>query len=478
LRKNLISHILAARRRAAQRGKSRESAATTGRRELTAGLLLLMVGTGLGVVFTMYGPRALRAPMGLFNGLYILTTAIGATIIAFPTVRIYWALLFPGRPEKWLNVGESYGYWFLVWGPMLVTNLSAVILYPALRRSAVRFAMLLNRQVDVIPAACVGIAMSAYCFANLAAKGYLTASVLSGKSAGLYRENILLRVQIFKSLGDLHFACIYMGIPAIAMVALYHFAHRRSPAWLTLFTVLSGVLVFMYAATFTKSNVLIYGLEVTIGASLLGLIGFRGAVIAVSLGILTLSILTALLGGTDPLDLALAGVNIIFREASGVPYYLAIFPDQVPFTGIDFGLRTLGIGSEVTGNLIVADYMSPKNNWVQGSAAIAAHIAAYAQAGFVWSFVTMVAAGAWIAFSGQIRRIAHGAVVFSAFMGAMTTCYYLTQADFVGAFNVTYGYKWWLAALFLLIGMQNFMQQAMRPTRQQRSVVDARPSGS
>ncbi len=435
---------------------------------MAAGLLLLIFGTGLAVVTTVYGPKALRAPMGLFNGIYILTTAIGATVISFPSVRIFWALMFPGRDEKWLAVGDSYGYWFLVWGPMLVTNLSAVVLYPAFRRTGIQFARLLHKRVDIFPAACAGFAMSIYCFVNLAANGYLSVSVFSNKSAGLYRENILLRTQMFDTLGTLHFACIYMGIPAIAMVALYNFARRRSSAWLTLFILLSVVLVFMYAATLTKSNILIYGLEVTIGASLLGVIGLRGAILAVSLGVITLSVLTALLGGTDPLDLALAGLNVIFREASGVPYYLAIFPDQVPYTGIDFGLGKFGLGSEVTGNLIVANYMSPKNNWVQGSAAIAAHIASYAQAGFAWSFVTMVATGAWIAVSGQIRRIGHGAVVFSAFMGAMTTCYYLTQADFVGAFNVAYGYKWWLAALFLLTGIQTLMQQAMRPTMRQR----------
>ena len=232
---------------------------------------------------------------------------------------MFWALMFPGGDESWLAVTDTYGYWFLVCGPMLVTNLSAVILYPAFRRTGVQFARLLNKRVDIFPAACAGIAMSIYCFVNLASHGYLSVSVFSNKSAGLYRENIIMRTQMFNTLGTLHFACIYMGLPAIAMVALYYFARRRSPGWLTLFVVLSGVLVFMYAATLTKSNVLIYGLEVTIGAGLLGLIGLRGAAIAVSLGLLTLSVLTALLGGTDPLDVTLAGLNIIFREASGVP---------------------------------------------------------------------------------------------------------------------------------------------------------------
>ncbi len=431
---------------------------------LTAGLLLLMFGSGLAVATTTLGPKALRAPVGLFNGMYILTIAIGATILTFPGVKEFWTVIYPTMDDKWLTGSGAYGYWFLVWGPMLVTNLSAVIFYPGLRRAGVQFARLINIRVDIFPAACAGFSMAIYCFANLALRGYSSVSVFSGKSIGIYRENILLRVEMFNSLGTLHFACIYMGIPAIAMVALYNFSRRRSPAWLTLFVVLSGILVFMYSATLTKSNVLIYGLEVTIGAGLLGLIGFRGMILAATLGILTLSILMSLLAGNDPLDLALAGLNLIFREASGVPFYLGIYPDQVPFTGIDLGLRQFGVGPEVSANLTVANYMSPESTWVQSSAAIAAHIASYAQGGFAWSFVTMVAAGAWIAFAGQIKRITHGAVVFSAFMGAMTTCYYLTQADFVGAFTVAYGYKWWIAALLLLIGIQTLMQRAIRPS--------------
>ncbi len=431
---------------------------------MTPGLLLLMLGSGLAFATTIYGPRALRAPMGLFNGMYILTTAIGATIFTFPIAREFWELRFPAIDEDWLPTGGSFGYWFLVWGPMLITNFSAVIFYPLMRPAAIQFARLVNRHVDILPTACAGLSLSAYCLVNLAFRGYLSVNVFSAKSIGMYRENILLRVEMFNTLGTLHFACIYMGIPAIAMVALYNFSRRRNLAWLILFVVLSAILVFMYATTLTKSNILIYGLEVTIGAGVLGLIRLRGGVLAAILGILTLSVLMSLLSGTGSLDIAIAGLNIIFREASGVPFYLGIFPDQIPFTGIDLGLRQFGIGPEVTANLTVANFMSPESTWVQGAAAIAAHISSYAQGGFSWSFVTMVVIGAWIAFSGQLHKITHGAVVFSAFIGSLTTCYYLTQADFVGAFTVAYGYKWWIASLFFLIGIQTLMQRAIEPS--------------
>ena len=43
----------------------------------------------------------------------------------------------------------------------------------------------------------------------------------------------------------------------------------------------------------------------------------------------------------------------------------------------------------------------------------------------------------------------------------MITCYYLSQADFVGAFNVAYGYRWWLVSLLLLLAVQRVLELAL-----------------
>jgi hypothetical protein len=143
---------------------------------------------------------------------------------------------------------------------------------------------------------------------------------------------------------------------------------------------------------------------------------------------------------------------------------MAIFPHQVPFSGIDLGLGRFGIGPQITTNLIVSNFMFPHDTWVQGAVPAAAQISAYAQGGYSWSFVTMLIVGVWIAGCGQLGRIARNPLVFSAFIGSIVTCYYLSQADLVGAFNVAYGYKWWLAGLLLLIGVQRILELALRTT--------------
>jgi len=154
---------------------------------VTVPLVFLLLGSALAFATTAYAPKALRVPVSVFNGVYILTVAIGATVITVPDIRYVWALMFPNMDEKWLAEGGNPGYWFIVWGPMLVTNAAALVFYPRLRAAGVVFAKLMNVRIDVLPAACAGLMMSFYCLANLAYRGYLSVSVLSSKSTGLYR---------------------------------------------------------------------------------------------------------------------------------------------------------------------------------------------------------------------------------------------------------------------------------------------------
>lgn len=402
--------------------------------------------------------------MFVFNGMYVLTTAIGATILTWPPIREFWALMFPTMDERWLTPGEDWGYWFVLWGPLIATNVAALVAYRHLRKPAVVGARMLRARVDVLAAAIVGLGLCAYCFLNLAYRGHLGAGIFNSSLAGSYRLNIEMRAELFGDLGTLHFAFVYMAIPSIILVAFHGAVRQKSAAWLALMLVLSGLLCFLYAATFTKSNILIFGLELAIAARLLGLIGIWGLVGAGAAGIFVLMVLSSLLAGSSILDVAFNVYNVIFREASGVPFYMGIFPQQVPFSGIDLGLGGFGIGPKVTTNLIVSNYMFPHDTWVQGAVPAAAQISAYAQAGYLWSFVTMLLVGVWIGACGQLGRIARNPVVFSALIGSIVTCYYLSQADLVGAFNVAYGYKWWVAGLLLLIAVQRSLELALWTT--------------
>jgi hypothetical protein len=406
-------------------------------------------------------PQHLKLPLKVFIWFYVLTTATGATLLSVPLIQALWLLTVPGLDASWLAPAQSWGYWFMVWAPLIVTAISSVWFYPRVRAPVTVAARLLEQRVDVLPATLVAALMCGYCLVNLGVNGYLGVSPLSGELVGLYRLNIALRTEMFRVLGTLHFACIYMGIPAVAIVAFCNAARGRGRAWTGLFIGLSLALTILYAATLTKSNILIYGIEVVVAAQVLGIIRLRGLVVSVIVGTLVLSWLTALLSGSDPLDVAITGYNILFREASNVPFYLAIFPQQIPYVGIDVGLGGFGIGPTVPTNQVVSNFMFPRDTWVQGAAPAAAHVMAYAQGGYLWALITMILVGLWIGVSAQLKRVARNPLVFSAFIGSVTTCYYLSQGDLVGAFTVAYGYRWWLGALLVLIAAQRVLQLAL-----------------
>ena len=427
---------------------------------LLVGIACTLLALVAQVLLVRAAPLPLRTPLVVFATLYVLTTAIGATVLAVPLIRDLWTATYPTMDSKWITPGDSWGYWFIVWGPLPVCAAAALWFYPRVRGTVTRVQRLYARRVDLLAASIVGAALCAYCFINLGLRGYLGVSLLNSELIGRYKENITLRAEMFSSLGALHFAAIYMGIPAIAIVAFCSAMRTGMLRWWILFGLLSMALILLYAATLTKANVLIFGIQIVVAAQMLGLIRLRGLLIAVLGGVAVLVVLSALLAGT--LDLALSGYNIIFREASDVPFYLAVFPSQLPFVGIDVGLGALGIGPTVPTNEMVANFMYPHETWVQGAAPAAAPVMAYAQAGYPWAFVTMVFMGLWFAVAGQMRRWVGNPVAFSAFVGATTTCYYLSQSDLIGAFNTGYGFKWWVAALLLLIGTQRVLELALR----------------
>jgi hypothetical protein len=370
--------------------------------------------------------------------------------------------MFPGMDQRWLDFGDTPGYWFMVWGPLFITTAAAARSYGAMRRPALACARLMRAHVDILPAALLGFALVAYCIFNLAQKGYLGVSLISGELTGQYRLNIKLRSDMFNVLGTLHFACIYAGIPAIAMVAFHQAVHQRSRHWLMLFAALSLALCFLYVSTLTKSNILIYGIEIAAAAQVVGLLRLRGALFAAAAGTMVLTGLSSLLSGTDPLDVLLTGYNILFREASNVPFYLAVFPNQISFVGLDLGLGGFGIGPTLPTNEIVSNFMWPKDTWVQGAAPAAAHVMAYAEGGYWWAAVTMAIVGVWIGCTGALRKTVRNPITFSGFIGAIAVCYYMSQSNVVGAFNVGYGYRWWLAALIALMGLQRLLESALK----------------
>jgi len=415
---------------------------------------------------------SLRIALAIYNGFYLLTSVVGAVLVTDSSFQLLWMLVYPGMDVTWLNPGGAYRYWILVLGPLLVVNFVASRLYMPFRPAATAVARNLDFNVSIVSVSLVGVAMVAYCLFNLASQGFLGAGLPGAENVGVYRENIQLRAEMARALGDMHYGFVYMGIPAVCIASFFRALQVRSLAWWGLTFCLFVALCILYVSTLTKGNIVVFFVALGVAAYLMGAIRVRGMVIIGLGSIAVLTSLDALLAGTGLFEFAATGSNIILRMSSGIPFYVDVFPAQEPFVGIDYGLQWFGIGPEVPANLVVFNYMYPKITWVQGAAPAAAHISAYAQGGIGWSIVTMILIGGVIAFFGMLGSVARSALARSAFVGGTISCYYSTQVDFAGMINHSYGYKWWLAGILTILAVELGLRWFTQPSA---SLAAAKP---
>lgn len=419
---------------------------------LAISLVIISVATTVRAFANASPP--LRIPLAVFNGFYMLTSVIGAILVTHPDFQFLWSIAAGGADVGWLLPGSTADYWIIVLAPFIVVNVAAPLLFVRMRAAAIGVARNLGFRVSWPSVAVPGILMLVYCVFNLAQHGYLGLGLLSSDNVGSYRENIQLREAMARELGDAHFGIVYMALPAVCITALVRAARTRSAIWWLLFGALSSGAVFMYLTTLTKSNLLIFFIGVGVAIYMMRLIGLRGVALAAALALLMLSAQEALLAGSGWLEFFATTSNVVMRLSSAIPFYVEVFPQQEPFVGVDYGLGWFGIGPDVSPNLLVFNYMFPKITWVQGAAPAAAHVAAYAQAGLWFSFLTMILVAAVIAFFGALGKVARSALARAAFVGGCVMCYYATQTDFVGTINHSYGYKWWLFGLLSIAAFE------------------------
>ena len=421
---------------------------------------VLTAGVGAAAIAIRGAPTPLRTPLLVYNVLYVVTSAVGATALGDPTVRALWMLSQPTMDASWLTAWDKTTYWCLVWAPLLLVNLSARIFYRRFQLAGRAVSRWTDLGVQPISIAAVAVVMFTYCLLNLALHGYLGFGLLDVTSDANYRLNIQLRTEMAGMLGAWQFGLVYMALPAACVVALLVAIRRRTiSAWL-LTAVLSAMIVLLDGITRTKSHLLVFALALVLASSFAGLLRWRGVLLAGVIGIALLAIQESLLGGGIGIDWLGALANVIFRMASGIPFYVDIFPSQIPFVGIDLGQSAIGFAPGLAPNIEVANLMNPTETWVQSSVPAPAHVAAYAQAGVAWSFVVMAAVGVFLAFVGQVLASARSEIGVALGIGGCISGYYMTQTDFAGAFLHAYGFKWWVLTIVLLIIVQRVLVRA------------------
>src|SRR5262249_46525153 len=153
---------------------------------------------------------------------------------------------------------------------------------------------------------------------------------------------------------------------------------------------------------------LIYLLFLGIGLSELKAIRWASVGLTLGLVLIVLTVLQSFF--TANWTMADSAKLVVYRMAASYPYYLSLYPEVIPYCGIDCGLHLLGLAEPKTDALDVWSYMYPRDRWVQGMTPAAAHVRAYAEAGVPYSLAMMVAIGAIIHAISQLRGNARGPI--------------------------------------------------------------------
>jgi len=432
-------------------------------------LLSLVV---LSVAFR-YASTGLRLPLGIYCGAYLLTTVIGATIIALPGGTELWIEYNGDADTTVLHAFTNARYWFLLYSPFLIPPFVAMT---AERIRLVPSTRTVNRrppEITFLAFAIVFALLAGYCFLTLSINGYLGDAAGIFRLGGDYVSVIQLRTEIFSNLGRTFFGLLYVGLPVLSHVAFYQALKLRTHKWRFAFVFSVFTICILVLLTAQKGPLILYFLSLTIGYSIIR----RTRIWAITAAALTcLAMLNAfqifVLGDWSVLQSAFL---VIFRMANAFPFYCSLYPEVLHFTGIDVGLDLVGVVPRPTENEIVFNYMYPDVDWVQGAAPAPAHLAAYVQGGLPFAVATLMLIGIAVAVVARAGRRLESSLSYGAYIGGLFFLYYLTQITLRGALITNYGLAWAAVVLVALRGCSSTFRRPVHLNRRTFPFVMNKP---
>jgi hypothetical protein len=387
-----------------------------------------------------------RYPLALYCAIYVVTTLLGASLIALSNGDILSQLNY-GVDLRVLTDLGSLTYWSLLFAPLIVPLLWVLLFSKNLVAEEI-FARVLPHFRDRLTIASLLVTftgLASYCILDLYWNGYLGSLLTLVSFRGDYLSIIVLRAEMISTLGSSFFGIAYIALPTLSQCALYQYAHTRSWAWQLAFIFTLLVTAFLCISTIQKSLVLIYLFFLGIGLAELKVIRWWTLGIVLTMIILLLTVMQSFF--LEDWDIWRSLDLITFRLASSYPYYVRLYPDVLPYIGIDWGSHLIGLGEPPADSLDVFDYMYPGITWVQGSTPAAAHIRAYAQAGPLFAVVTLALIGFLLTAIGGLRRRIKGPLTYALYMQTLVLLYYLTQTSLREAVLSCYGIFWACVAL-------------------------------
>lgn len=393
---------------------------------------------------------ALRLPLAVYCGAYGLTTVAGATMAGVSGIGLLDELGYSLDTAILPDLG-SFKYWLVLYAPLFAVPWSALFFNRLWRRAPSPAPEQTLRPEAVL---LVFLVFSAYCFWRITAGGYGVALGSWFDSRGDYMAMILLRSEIMAGLGRVFFGLVYISLPALSFAALYQCMRLRTVGWQGVFVFTCAVNAILCLATMMKGQLLIYLLFLAVGLFEIGTIRPRTLLLLLAGVVASLTMLQTFF--IEQWTIADSATLIVFRMASSFPYYLSLYPDVLPFGGIDVGLHLFGIGQPANDAVDMFAFMYPTIDWVAGAAPAPAHVRAYAEAGVPYSLLVTIVAGAVVAFAASLRRRVGGAISFAFYLESLVMLYYLTQTSLRESIISCYGFFWTVVALAALAVAAHF----------------------
>jgi hypothetical protein len=411
-----------------------------------------------------YADNSFRMPWGIYSGAYLLTTFTGALLIAV-LGKGFLASLNYGVDVGVLSDMDTPTYWLLLYAPLVIPSL-CILFWQGTRSPTYTAATnqgTMGDHLEVLPFLAVFGALTAYCIGCMLSGGFVGDLHKWTSLRGDYVSLILLRTELGRSLGSVFFCTVYITLPCLSFCALHQSTRYRSPGWIGALALTCLTTAVLSILTVQKGHLLVFILFMGVGLIELKVVrtwSVAGIIVIILVG------LTAMQSYfSDDWHVSDSVWLIVFRMALSFPYYVSLFPDTLPHSGIDLGLHLIGIGEANRDAMDVCDYMYPGVSWVQGYAPAPAHVAAYSQGGVAYALATLVVVGLLLVASAALRRRVSGPVTFGLYMQSLVMCYYLTQTSLRESIMSCYGILWAFVGLIpcALLGSKQVYLSALRP---------------
>ncbi len=419
---------------------------------------------------------SVRLPLVFYCGFYFVTTLIGATLIGLSNGKCLEPLAW-GLDFKVLRDVNNIRYWWLLFMPMIVPP-AVIILFARSRviESLVKStAGKLNATPSQLGFLAVYCTWAGYCLTKLYVTGQIGTIFKWHSLQSDYVSMIIQRTEMAAMLGSVFFGLVYITLPMLSFYALYCCVREPGLVWKVIFCFSALTTAVISLSLMQKGPVLLFLVFIGIGLVELKVIHPRSLGIVGAALVVLLTTLQRFMAETWSYEQTFN--LIVFRMAHSYPYYVSIYPDILPYFGIDFGLHLIGMGEIASDNNVVFDYMYPSVTWVQGAAPGPAHVRAYGQGGLLFSLVTLALIGLGIKMAGVLRRYIAGPLSFALYMASLVSLYFLTQTSAREALLSCYGICWampGIAPLWLLSSPARRM--AVRPSTRPATVSPRRPA--